>query len=103
MKPMMMPSEALASMTSRSVMPPTPLWMTLTRTFSVARSSRLLLSASREPCTSAFTTSLSSCCSPLCIMAWICSRVRGCATFGALAFSLFASATSWAFLASVTL
>ena len=61
---MMMAFEAAASMTSLFEMPPTPAWMTRTRTSSVEIFSSDCLTASAEPCTSALTTMGSSLRSP---------------------------------------
>ncbi len=103
LKPMMIASEALARFTSFSVMPPTPVWMTFTFTCSVLTSVRALTSASMDPCTSALTTSLSSWTSPACIIWKRSSSPRAAvATFWVPVLAA-ASATSWAFLASVTL
>ena len=55
LKPMMIALEADASVTSDSLIAPTPPWMTLTTTSSLESFTRLCFTASTEPCTSAFT------------------------------------------------
>ena len=66
LKPITIAFEAAARLTSFSVMPPTPVWMTLTRTSgcSILASSPTI--ASTEPCTSALRTMLRSATAPAC-------------------------------------
>src|SRR5919112_1530344 len=64
LKPMMIASDAAASMTSDSLMPPTPERMTLTATSSWGSLAISSCSASAEPATSALTSRLSSFSSP---------------------------------------
>ena len=64
LKPTMMALEVVASMTSLSLMAPTAQWMTLTRTSSLDSFSRLALTASAEPWTSALTMMFRSFISP---------------------------------------
>ena len=64
LKPMMMASEALANVTSVSVMPPTAECTMLMRTSDWSIFSNASRSASMEPCTSAFTMRLRSVCLP---------------------------------------
>jgi hypothetical protein len=76
LKPMTMALPPAASMMSFSVMPPTPLRMMLTLTLSVVSANSDFLSASSEPCTSAFKTKRSSSTSPLFIIFWNSSSPR---------------------------
>ena len=62
--------DALARLTSDSLIAPTPPWMILTTTSSLESFRRLCFTASTEPCTSAFTMMFSSLRSP----AWICEN-----------------------------
>ena len=62
---MITPSEADASITSDSLMPPTASWMRLTLTCSWGSLAISSASASSEPATSALTIRLSSACSPI--------------------------------------
>ena len=55
---MMSALEAAASITSLSVMPPTPAWMTATFTSSFDSLTSDCFTASAEPCTSALTMML---------------------------------------------
>ena len=64
LKPTMMALDVEASMTSDSLMAPTAQWMTRTRTSSLVSFSREALTASAEPCTSAFTMMFRSFSSP---------------------------------------
>ena len=70
LKPTIMALEALASMTSLSLMAPTAPWMMCTRTSSLESFSRDWRTASTEPCTSALTMIFSSFMSP----SFICSN-----------------------------
>ena len=79
LKPTMMALEVAASMTSLSLMAPTALWMTRTRTSSLESFSREALTASAEPCTSALTMMGSSFISPCLIWLNRSSRLTFCA------------------------
>ncbi|MBF0189075.1 MAG: CbiX/SirB N-terminal domain-containing protein, partial [Magnetococcales bacterium] len=63
-KPRTTASEATASITSDSLMPPTPVWITLTRICSWEILVRASATASTEPRTSALISTLNSCTSP---------------------------------------
>ncbi len=104
LKPTMMALAVEASRISDSEIAPTPLWMTLTATSSLESLSRLALTASAEPWTSALTTMLSSFISPFFIWSNRFSSVTldCCLASSSLAFCLRCS-TSWrAMRSSVT-
>src|SRR5919202_866824 len=67
LKPMTIAFDAAARLTSFSVMPPTPVWMTLTRTSACWIFCSSPTIASTEPWTSPLRTMLSSCTRPACI------------------------------------
>ena len=78
LKPMMIAVDAAASMTSDSLMPPTPEWMMRTLTSGCWILSSASLSASRLPWTSALTTRLRSRTLPAAMRAKTSSSVSAC-------------------------